>query len=146
MPDSDAPPPNDPLLLAWLAPFVASHGGVAGTVHLRRGDELVMSAAHNIPEPVRRITAVVPRGKGMAGLAFEQDRAISSCNIQTDTSGQVRPGAKAVGAQAAVAIPVHDAAGAVRAVVGIAFMREGEIPDDELARLRAAAEQAPVAG
>jgi L-methionine (R)-S-oxide reductase len=144
MPDGDAPPPNDPQLLAWLAPFVDSHGGVAGTVHLRRGDdELVMSAAHNIPEPVRRITAVVPRGKGMAGLAFEQDRAISSCNIQTDTSGQVRPGAKAVGAQAAVAIPIHDAAGAVRAVVGIAFMREGEIPDDELARLRAAAEQLP---
>ena len=39
-------------------------------------------------------------------------------------SGAVKPGAKAVGAGAAVAFPVHDAAGKVRAVVGIAWQEE----------------------
>jgi hypothetical protein len=136
-------PASDPLLQAWLEAFTRDHGGCAGTVHLRRGEALHIGAAHNIPEPVRRITAVVPSGKGMAGLALEQDRPIVSCNIKTDQSGAVRPGARAVDAQAAVAIPVHDQAGQVRAVVGIAFMREGDVPEDELARLRAAAEALP---
>ena len=136
-------PDNDPRLQGWLERFAADHGGCAGSVHIRHGEILHIGAAHNLPDPVRRITAVVPRGKGMAGLALDQDKAISSCNIKTDTSGNVRPGARAVDAQAAVALPVHDGAGAVRAVVGIAFMREGEIPDDELARLSAAAESLP---
>src|SRR5262245_53828679 len=114
-PPPSPPPPDDPRLLEWLRGFVGAGGGVAGTVHLRQGEVLAIAAAHNIPDPVRRVTATVPRGKGMAGLAFEQDKPIATCNIQTDTSGQVRPGARAVGAQAAVAIPVHDTAGAVRA-------------------------------
>ena len=60
----------------------------------------------------------------MAGLALERNRPVSVCNIQTDRSGDVRPGARAVNAQAAAALPIHDPAGDVRAVVGIAFMRD----------------------
>jgi hypothetical protein len=79
----------------------------------------------------------------MAGLALERNAAISSCNIQTDASGQVRPGARAVDAQAAVALPVHNAAGEVRAVVGIAFADERTISDADLAALADAAATLP---
>jgi L-methionine (R)-S-oxide reductase len=129
---------------AWLERFIHQHGGSAGSVHLRSGaDELALGATVNIPEPVRKIVLRVPRGKGMAGLALERNAAISSCNIQTDVSGQVRPGARAVDAQAAVALPVHNDAGEVRAVVGIAFADERTISDADLLALADAAASLP---
>jgi L-methionine (R)-S-oxide reductase len=114
-------------------------------VHVRSGaDDLALSAAVNIPPPVREIVARVPRGKGMAGLAFAQNTPISTCNIKTDSSGQVRPGARAVNAQAGVALPVHDPGGQVRAVVGIAFQEERELTEAELADLAQQAQTLPV--
>lgn len=128
----------------WLEQFIRENQGLAGSIHRRSGpDELALVAAHNIPEPVRQIVARVPRGKGMAGLALEQNQPISTCNIQTDRSGQVRPGARAVDARAAVALPVHDAAGEVRAVVGIAFKDEHTLTEEELAALATAAASLP---
>ena len=128
---------------AWLREWLTKNGAVAGTVHLRKGDDLLLGAAVNIPPKVAEIVAVVPKGKGMAGLAFERNEPVSTCNLKSDTSGDVRPGAKAVNANAAVAIPIHDASGAVRAVVGIAYMGEREMDDAELARLRQQAETLP---
>jgi L-methionine (R)-S-oxide reductase len=125
----------------WLQGFVSGNGGAAGTVHRVEDGELVLQAAFNIPEPVRRITARIPRGKGMAGLALERNEPVSTCNLKTDNTGDVRPGAKAVDAKAAVALPVHDSAGEVRAVVGIAYADERDLDDAQLADLstRAAA-------
>ncbi|HEX2678033.1 MAG TPA: GAF domain-containing protein [Polyangiales bacterium] len=130
-------------LESWLRTWISNNGGVAGTVHLRSGEELLLNAAVNIPPKVVEIVRVVPRGKGMAGQALERDEPISTCNLQTTTSPDVRPGAKAVDANAAVAIPIHDASGNVRGVVGIAFMGEREMPDEELQKLRAQAEKLP---
>jgi hypothetical protein len=48
----------------------------------------------------------------------------------------VKPGAKAVNAQAAVAMPVRDSAGGILAVVGVAFADEREIRGQELERLQ----------
>lgn len=104
---------------------------------------LRMLAAVNLPPKVVEATQQIPFGKGMAGLAFERDKPVQTCNLQDDTSGDVRPGAKAVNASAAVALPIHDAAGQIRAVVGIAFAGEREIQADELAVLSQAAEAFP---
>lgn len=127
----------------WLRQWIAAHGGVAGTVHTRQGDDLLLAAAVNIPPPVVEAVRVVPKGKGMAGLAFERDAPVSTCNLKTDTTGDVRPGAKAVDANAAVAIPVHDATGEIRGVVGIAYMGERTMDDSELALLTREAEAGP---
>ncbi|HKU40514.1 MAG TPA: GAF domain-containing protein [Polyangiales bacterium] len=127
----------------WLRQWITQNGGVAGTVHLRENDDLVLAAAVNIPPPVAAIVQRVPKGKGMAGLAFERNNPVSTCNLKTDTSGDVRPGAKAVNANAAVAIPIHDAHGEIRGVVGIAYMGEREMDDSELARLTQQAEALP---
>jgi hypothetical protein len=139
------PAPLDPapvdLATGWLQQFIAKHGGIAGTVHELSGEQLVLSASVNIPPPVVELTRTIPKGKGMAGLAWERDAPVQTCNLKTDSSGDVRPGAKAVNAQAAVAIPVHDGAGNLRAVVGIAFMGERELGDEELTKLKQAAEE-----
>jgi L-methionine (R)-S-oxide reductase len=79
----------------------------------------------------------------MAGLAWERDEPVHTCNLKSDASGDVRPGAKAVDANAAVAIPIHDRAGQIRGVVGIAYMGERDISKQELDGLRTQAEQLP---
>ena len=116
----------------WLEALIEQLGGSAGTVHLQRGDDLFLTAAHKIPPQVVAIVRHVPHGKGMAGVAQVKKAPVQTCNLQTDQSGTIKPGAKAVGAQAAIALPVLNGDGSVRAVVGIAWMHEGEItPDDE---------------
>lgn len=127
----------------WLQQFVSAHGGVAGTVHTRTGDVLTLSASLNIPPPVIQKTQVIPKGKGMAGLAWSRDQIVSTCDLKTDQTGDVQPGARAVNAQAAAAIPVHDASGGLRAVVGIAFMGERDFSAAELAAFARAAESLP---
>jgi L-methionine (R)-S-oxide reductase len=129
----------------WLKSFLASHGGIAGTVHLRDGDILRLTSSVNIPPPVVKVTETIPKGKGMAGLAWERDQIVATCNLKEDKSGDVRPGAKAVDAQAALAIPVRDASGNLRAVVGIAFLGEREFSEEELAAFEAAAASLPEA-
>ena len=112
---------------AWLESFIAQVGGVAGTVHVQRGEDLYLTAAHNIPADVVAIVVHVPHGKGMAGMAQVKKEPVQTCNLQTDETGNVKPGAKAVNAQAAIALPVVDSAGAVLAVVGVAWSNEREI-------------------
>ena len=115
----------------WLEALIAKLGGVAGTVHVQRGEDLYLTAAHNIPANVVAIVAHVPHGKGMAGAAQVGKQPVQTCNLQTDSTGTVKPGAKAVDAQAAVALPVLDETGGVLAVVGIAWSNEGEIGSAE---------------
>jgi len=125
----------------WLEGFIRDLDAFAGTVHVQRGDDLYLTAAHNIPPPVVQIVAHVPHGKGMAGVAQVKKAPVQTCNLQTDATGTIKPGAKAVDAQAAVALPVLDGGGGVRAVVGVAWRREGEISaEQEQAMMRVAAE------
>ena len=121
----------------WLEAFIAREGGVAGTVHRVRGEDLHLAAAVNIPPPVLAAVAVVPRGKGMAGLAQLRRQPVQTCDLKTDDSGQVRPLAKTVAGRAAIAIPVMDGQGAVRAVVGISFGFDGDVPPETQRALEA---------
>jgi hypothetical protein len=105
----------------WLDELLAAEGAVSGTVHVQRGDDLILVAASRIPEPVLATVATIPRGKGMAGAAQVKRVPVSTCDLQTDQTGTIRPGARAVDAQAAIALPVLDEAGGVRAVVGLAW-------------------------
>jgi L-methionine (R)-S-oxide reductase len=135
---------TDTDLDTWLRAFIAQHGGSNGTIHVRRDAGLLaLAASHNIPDKVLGVVQTIPKGKGMAGLAWERNKPVSTCNLKTDATGDVRPGAKAVDAQAAVALPVHDERGEVRAVVGIAFAQERDMTESELAELGRNAEQLP---
>lgn len=127
----------------WLEDAIAKVGAFAGTVHVQRGEDLYLTAAHNIPPPVAKIVAHVPHGKGMAGIAQVQKGPVQTCNLQTDDSGTIKPGAKAVDAQAAIALPVLDGEGGVRAVVGFAWKQSGEIDPGTEQNLMALAAELP---
>ena len=128
-------PVLDETMNAWLRDLLGRHAAVAGTVHVVESGVLAIKAAHNIPPKVQEVTASIPIGKGMAGLAWQHDKPIQTCNLKDDNSGAVKPGAKAVDARAAVALPVHDAAGTVRAIVGLAWMDERVLDDETLAAI-----------
>lgn len=130
-------------LHAWLSHFINAQQATSGTVHVAHEGGLKLAAAVNIPEPVQRVVAFVPNGKGMAGLAMQRGIPIQTCNLQEDATGAVKPGAKAVNAKAAVAIPVKTAQGAIRAVVGIAFQDERQFTEGDLAALTQAASDVP---
>jgi hypothetical protein len=119
----------------WLESYIAQAGAVAGTLHRFEPGGLRLAAAKNIPPKVCEVVAWVPEGKGMAGLAMQRRQAVTTCNLKDDASGDVRPGAKAVDAQAAIALPVLDQAGQVRAVVGVAYQDSRDFPPDEIGRL-----------
>jgi len=129
---------NDKLQV-WLAKYLAEVGAVAGTVHLHENGGLRLAGAVNIPEKVQQAVVWVPSGKGMAGLALQRGEPVSTCNLQDDNSRDVRPGAKAVDARAAVAFPVRNGGGVIVAVVGAAFADERVFSEDELERLQAVA-------
>ena len=130
----------NPILEDWLRGFLARQGAASGTVHVVDDDLLTIAAAVNIPPMVIEVTAKIPLGKGMAGLAWERGHAVSTCNLQEDRTGDVKPGAKAVGAKAAIAFPIG---APVRAVVGIAWMDEKALDDAEVARVEADARDYP---
>jgi hypothetical protein len=131
---------TNPMHQAFLESLLERIGAIAGTVHEQRGHDLYLTAARNIPPPVVAIVAHVPHGKGMAGVAQVKKQPVQTCNLQTDDSGTIKPGAKAVGAQAAIALPVLRDDGEVRAVVGVAWDHEGELgPEFEQSMMQLAA-------
>ena len=132
---------RNPAHQSFLISLLDRLGGVAGTVHEQRNDDLYLTAAQNIPPPVIAIVAHVAHGKGMAGAAQVKKQPVQTCNLQTDESGTIKPGAKAVNAQAAIALPVLGEDGEVRAIVGIAWNDEREIePELEQSMMQLAAD------
>ncbi len=120
---------------AELEGIVGRFGADTGTVHLIEDGVLILKAHVGVPPPVVQIVAVVPIGKGMAGLAAERNEPVSSCNIQADRSGDVRPGAAATGVGGAVVVPIRDAHGNAVDALGIGVRAEHDYSDTETARL-----------
>jgi putative methionine-R-sulfoxide reductase with GAF domain len=120
-----------------LAAIMRRFPADTGTIHRLDGDVLVLEAEIGLPPPVVAIVGRVPIGKGMAGLAAERNAPVSSCNIQVDTTGDVRPGARQTGVNGAIVVPIRDDQGRVRGTLGIGVHREYEYSAAEVARLLA---------
>lgn len=104
----------------------------SGTIHLLGEDGVLhlKAASAGIPQVVLDTIQDVPVGKGMAGLAVERKQPVNACNIQTDASGDVRPGARVTGLQGSIVVPMlrgDDAIGAL----GVANRRERTFTDAE---------------
>jgi L-methionine (R)-S-oxide reductase len=115
--------------------IVKQFGADLGTIHLLEGEVLSLKAHIGIPPHVVELVTSVPIGRGMAGLAFERNEPVSSCNIQVDQTGNVRPGAKATGANGAIVVPIRDSQGNPRGSLGIGVHREYDYTPEETARL-----------
>jgi GAF domain-containing protein len=115
-----------------LALTVEAFGADTGTLHFLGEDgHLHLGATGGgIPPFVMERIKVIPVGKGMAGLAVERSAPVTACNIQTDDSGDVRPGAKATGLEGAICVPVL-AGGRAIGALGVANRVERTFTDEE---------------
>ena len=120
-----------------LEAIVKKFGADTGTVHLLEDGVLVLKGQVGLPPHIAAIVGRVPVGKGMAGLAAERNAPVNACNIQTDSSGDVRPRAKETGVNGAIVVPMRDAVGSVRGTLGIGVHRVYDYTPEETERLLA---------
>jgi len=93
----------------------------AGTIHLLAASGfLELAAQRGLPDFVVDKIKVIPVGKGMAGIAAERKEPVQVCNLQTDTSGVVRPGARDTKMEGSVAAPMIRADGTLKGTLGVA--------------------------
>jgi L-methionine (R)-S-oxide reductase len=94
----------------FLNNVASDFGCTTGTLH--RFDpvdnHLKLVASLRIPEVLMPVVQSIPIGKGIAGAAAERRAPIEMCNLQTDTSGVAKPGAKQTQVQGSLAVPVLD--------------------------------------
>ena len=111
----------------------------SGTIHLIGDDGMLHLAAATpgFPEIVLKTISTIPVGKGMAGLAVERRQPVDACNIQTDQSGDVRPGALATGLAGAIVVPIFRGNEVIGAL-GVANRAARTFSEAEIAELLAA--------
>ncbi|MCC5936634.1 MAG: GAF domain-containing protein [Lunatimonas sp.] len=120
----------------WLQETLTCFDCTTGTIHiLEEGTDLLkLKAQVGVPEFLLPKMSVVPVGKGMAGIAAERKEAVQVCNLQTDESGVVRPGAKDTKVEGAITVPLL-VDGALYGTLGIAKKEPYEFTEEEVANL-----------
>jgi L-methionine (R)-S-oxide reductase len=111
----------------------------SGTIHLMGADGMLHLAAATpgFPQIVLDTIRTIPVGKGMAGLAVERREPVDACNIQSDASGDVRPGALATGLAGAIVVPIFRGAETIGAL-GVANRAPRTFSEAEVEELIAA--------
>ncbi len=101
---------TDPFWAEFLTQTIAEFACTTGTLHrLDPADRHLKLVAHQgIPAALMPIIQSIPVGKGIAGVAAERQEPVEMCNLQTDTSGVAKPGAKQTQVQGTLAVPVMD--------------------------------------
>jgi len=126
---------EDTVLQTALEFVLEQSGCAAGTIHsLDSPSMLCLRARRNIPDALLPRIQQIPIGKGMAGLAAERCEPVQVCNLQTDTSGVAKPGAKETGMEGSIALPIRFE-GRVMGVLGVAKPTIYEFKKEEIALL-----------
>src|SRR4029077_21204540 len=102
--------------------LIGAFGCTTDTVHMlaEQSGMLKMAAHRGIPDVVLDKIQTIPIGKGMAGIAAERREPVQVCNLQTDSSGVVRPGARDTKMEGSVAAPMIGTDGALKGTLGVA--------------------------
>ena len=135
-PRSWAPGAPDPRFSPLLSRAISELRAESGSIHLLLDDGLLhLICAQAIPDPVLSLVRRVPVGKGMAGHAVERRGPVTACNIQTDQSGDVRPGARATGMEGAIVVPIFDERDGAVGALGVANRAARTFTPEETVRL-----------
>ena len=128
-------PHSQTALEAIVQYFVANTGtlhriGPDGFLHL-------IAIVGNFPPPVMSAIRTIEVGKGLAGLAALRRGPVTGCNLQSDTSGDVRPGARATGMEGAITVPCFGGVngGEIIGVLGVATFAPREYSPEETVAL-----------
>ncbi|WP_339921960.1 GAF domain-containing protein [uncultured Cyclobacterium sp.] len=116
----------------WLEEILVSFNCVTGTLHALNSETglLELKGQVGIPAFLLPKMNVIPVGKGMAGIAAERMEAVQVCNLQTDESGVVRPGAKDTKVEGAITAPMI-LEGKLYGTLGIAMKDPYEFSEEE---------------
>ena len=107
------PPPASATDQQWsefLTNVIAAFDCTTGTLHRLDpvDNHLKLVASQRIPDVLMPVIKSIPVGKGIAGAAAQRRAPVEICNLQTDTSGVAKPGAKQTQVQGSLAVPVLD--------------------------------------
>ena len=131
--------PQSPCDADWsqfLSAVATEFGCTTATLHrLDPADQhLKLVAAQAIPPQIIPLIQSIPVGKGIAGAAAERQQPVELCNLQTDTSGVAKPGAKITQVQGSLAVPMMDGT-RLCGTLGIGMLLPHDFSEDEKQRL-----------
>ena len=121
-----------------LTLIIQHFGCDSGAIHMLGEDGMLHLKANGpgMPDFVLEKIRMIPVGKGMAGLCIERNEPVDSCNLQTDTTGNVQEGAKPTGLQGSIVVPIRSATdSAAIGTLGIATMKERTFTETEINEL-----------
>jgi signal transduction protein with GAF and PtsI domain len=126
---------NEPLEKI-LRDALAKFNSETGTIHVLDSEKqlLHLAAQIGLPPQMLDIVKTIPVGKGIAGQVVAQNKPVTICNLQTDTSGVARPGAKQTGVGGALCVPIRDG-NKIVGTLGIGTVRQHEFTPDETREL-----------
>jgi GAF domain-containing protein len=107
-----------------------------GTIHILDPQKQLLNLAAQVglPPQMLEIVKTIPVGKGIAGQVVAQNKPVTICNLQTDTGGVAKPGAKQTGVGGALCVPLRDGDKTV-GTIGIGTIRQHEFTPDETCEL-----------
>ncbi|HTV62582.1 MAG TPA: GAF domain-containing protein [Verrucomicrobiae bacterium] len=107
-----------------------------GTIHVldAKNQLLHLVAQIGLPPQLLDIVKTIPVGKGIAGQVVAQNKPVAICNLQTDSSGVAKPGAKQTAVGGALCVPVRDG-GKTIGTLGVGTVRQYEFTADEQRKL-----------
>lgn len=131
----------DPAMDQVLAKLLDAFQCQVGTIHTVDASTgmLKMRARRGIPDSILDKVRMIPIGKGMAGIAAERRQAVQVCNLQTDTSGVAKPGAKDTQMEGSISAPMM-LGGKVYGTVGVGKPVPYEFSEEESSALMEAGE------
>ena len=132
--------PREIVLEQSLRLVLAGFHSETGTIHRLDGENqlLYLAAQVGLPPQILEVVKTIPVGKGIAGQVVLQNKPVTICNLQTDTSGVAKPGAKQTGVGGALCVPVRNGEKII-GTLGIGTIRQHEFTPDETRELEAVA-------
>jgi putative methionine-R-sulfoxide reductase with GAF domain len=123
---SDAP------FAAALQLVLAAFHSETGTIHRLDAEAqlLHLVAQVGLPPFMLDVVKTIPVGKGIAGATVARGEPVTMCNLQTDTSGVAKPGAKQTGVGGALCVPIRTSAQII-GTLGIGTQRPYEYTAEE---------------
>jgi GAF domain-containing protein len=115
-----------------LRDTLAKFNSETGTIHFldSENQSLHLAAQIGLPPQLLEVVKKIPVGKGIAGQVVAQNKPVTICNLQTDTSGIANPGAKQTGVGGALCVPIRNN-GKIAGTLGIGTVRQYEYTADE---------------
>jgi len=123
---------NEIILTEVLHVALAQFQSETGTIHRLDPESqlLHLVAEIGLPPQLLEVVKTIPVGKGIAGQTVVQKKPVSICNLQTDTSGVAKPGARQTGVGGALCVPIRKGETIV-GTLGVGTVRQYEYTPGE---------------